>query len=60
MESETARPEKGRDLWFSAALCFLALVPRLYVALLETYQQTDGSIALPEPLRRYFGAERIG
>lgn len=33
MESETARPEKGRDLWFSAALFFLALVPRLYVAL---------------------------
>ncbi|MEQ1861902.1 MAG: serine--tRNA ligase [Chthoniobacteraceae bacterium] len=35
-------------------------LPRLYVALLETYQQADGSIALPEPLRRYFGAERIG
>ncbi len=35
-------------------------LPRLYVALLETYQQADGSIALPEPLRRYFGADRIG
>jgi seryl-tRNA synthetase len=34
-------------------------LPRLYVALLETYQQADGSIALPEPLWRYFGSERI-
>jgi len=35
-------------------------LPRLYVALLETYQQAGGGIALPEPLRRYFGADRIG
>ena len=33
---------------------------RLFVALVETYQQADGSILLPEPLRRYFGSERIG
>ena len=33
---------------------------RLYVALLENYQQADGTIALPEPLRPYFGAEKIG
>ena len=33
---------------------------RLYVALLENYQQADGSIVIPEPLRPYFGAERIG
>lgn len=35
-------------------------LPRLYVALIETYQQADGSIVLPEPLRRYFGADRVG
>jgi seryl-tRNA synthetase len=34
-------------------------LPRLYVALLETYQQEDGSILLPLPLQRYFGADRI-
>lgn len=34
-------------------------LPRLYVALLETYQQPDGSVLIPEPLRRYFGADRI-
>lgn len=28
---------------------------RLYVALLETHQQADGSIKLPEPLRPYMG-----
>jgi seryl-tRNA synthetase len=33
---------------------------RLFVALVETYQQSDGSILIPEPLRRYFGSEKIG
>lgn len=33
---------------------------RLYVALLETGLQPDGSVALPEPLHRYFGKDRIG
>jgi seryl-tRNA synthetase len=33
---------------------------RLYVALLENHQQPDGAIAIPEPLRPYFGAEKIG
>ncbi len=33
--------------------------PRLMIALLETYQQADGSIQLPEPLQPYFGAEVI-
>jgi len=35
-------------------------LPRLYVALLETYQQADGSVRLPEPLWSYFSGERIG
>jgi seryl-tRNA synthetase len=35
-------------------------LPRLYVALLETYQQADGAIAIPEALRHHFGADRIG
>ncbi len=32
---------------------------RLYVALLETHVQPDGSITIPEPLQQYFGASRI-
>lgn len=35
-------------------------LPRLYVALIETYQQADGSIKIPEALVPYFGAEKIG
>jgi seryl-tRNA synthetase len=34
-------------------------LPRLYVALLETYQQPDGSILIPEPLRGYVGVKEI-
>ena len=32
---------------------------RLFVALIETHQQADGSILIPEPLRPYLKAERI-
>lgn len=49
-----AKPEFVHTLNGSA----LAL-PRLMVALLETYQQSDGSVLVPEPLRSRFGAERI-
>jgi seryl-tRNA synthetase len=35
-------------------------LPRLFVALLETYQQADGSVVVPEALRSYFGVDRIG
>ena len=35
-------------------------LPRLFVALVETYQQADGSVLLPEPLHRYFGGGRVG
>ncbi len=34
-------------------------LPRLYVALLEQYQQPDGSIRIPEALVPYFGAAEI-
>jgi seryl-tRNA synthetase len=33
---------------------------RLFVALVETYQQADGSILIPEALRGCFGSEKIG
>ena len=35
-------------------------LPRLYVALLEQYQQEDGTVKIPEALQPYFGAEQIG
>ena len=34
-------------------------VGRTWVAIIENYQQADGSIVIPEALREYVGAERI-
>ncbi len=34
-------------------------LPRLFIALVETYQQADGTIQLPEILRPYFGGTLI-
>jgi seryl-tRNA synthetase len=34
-------------------------LPRLFAALIETYQQPDGSIAIPEKLQPYFGSAEI-
>jgi seryl-tRNA synthetase len=35
-------------------------VGRTWIAILENYQQADGSIAIPEALRPYMGTDRIG
>jgi seryl-tRNA synthetase len=35
-------------------------LPRLFAALIENYQQPDGSVIVPEKLQPYFGAEKIG
>jgi seryl-tRNA synthetase len=35
-------------------------LPRVFVALLETHQQPDGTVRIPEPLQPYFGAAVIG
>jgi seryl-tRNA synthetase len=32
---------------------------RLFVALIETHQQADGSVLIPQPLQPYLKAERI-
>ena len=34
-------------------------LPRLFAALIETYQQPDGSVRIPEKLQSYFGAAEI-
>jgi seryl-tRNA synthetase len=35
-------------------------LPRLFAALVETYQQPDGSVDIPEKLQSYFGAASLG
>ena len=34
-------------------------LPRVFVALIENYQQSDGSVRIPEKLQPYFGAAEI-
>jgi len=54
------RPAPGEKPEFVHTLNGSALaLPRLMVALLEHYQDEDGSIALPEPLHSYLGFSRI-
>lgn len=48
------RPEYVHILNGSGLAC-----PRLYAAILETFQQTDGTLKLPEPLWPYMGQQTI-
>jgi seryl-tRNA synthetase len=34
--------------------------PRVIAALLEHYQQADGSVTVPDALRPYLGTDRLG
>lgn len=54
------RRAQGESLEFVHILNGSGLaVPRLYAVLLETFQQPDGSVLVPEPLRPYVGTDRI-
>ncbi|MGH7446211.1 MAG: serine--tRNA ligase [Longimicrobiales bacterium] len=54
------RPAPGVKPEFVHTLNGSALgMPRTLIALLETYQQQDGSIQLPEPIAPYLGTDRI-
>jgi seryl-tRNA synthetase len=54
------RPEGGKKTELVHTLNGSGLaVGRTWLAILENYQQADGSVIIPEPLRKYVGAERI-
>ena len=55
------RPKQGEKPEFVHTLNGSGVaLPRLVIALLETYQRADGSVDIPEPLRPYMGGlERI-
>jgi seryl-tRNA synthetase len=54
------RPEGKNKSEFVHTLNGSALaVGRTWVAIMENYQQADGSVVMPEVLRPYIGAERI-
>ena len=55
------RPEPGAKPELVHTLNGSALgMSRTVAAILETYQQPDGSISVPEVLRPYMGIDRIG
>ena len=55
------RPAPGEKPRFVHTLNGSALaLPRVVAALLEQHQQADGSVLVPEALRPYLGADRIG
>ncbi len=54
------RPEGGRGTRLVHTLNGSGLaVGRTLVAILENYQQEDGSVVIPEALRPYMGTDRI-
>ena len=55
------RPEPGARPRFVHTLNGSGLgLPRVIIAILENYQQADGSVMVPEVLRSYTGFDRIG
>ena len=54
------RPEGAKKSEFVHTLNGSGLaIGRTWLAILENYQQADGSVMVPEALRPYMGAERI-
>ncbi len=54
------RPEGGKKTEFVHTLNGSGLaIGRTWLAILENYQQADGSVLVPEVLREYMGVERI-
>ena len=55
------RPAPGEKPRFIHTLNGSGLAfPRIFASLLEHHQQPDGSVRIPEALRRWFGTDRIG
>src|SRR5262249_43103933 len=55
------RPEGSKKTEFVHTLNGSGLaIGRTWLAILENYPQADGSVVIPQPLRQYIGAERIG
>ncbi len=55
------RPSNGEKTEYMSTLNASGLATsRLMVALIETYQQEDGSLAIPQVLQKYMGVDKIG
>lgn len=54
------RDEEGKTRYAHSLNCTAIPTPRILVSLVENFQQADGTIAVPEPLQKYFGKDKIG
>ena len=54
-----AKPAKGKAEFVHTLNGSGLATGRTWVAILENYQQADGSVLIPAALRPYMGAERI-
>jgi seryl-tRNA synthetase len=50
----------GKVRYAHSLNCTAIPTPRILVSLVENFQQADGTIVIPEPLRKYFGKAQIG
>jgi seryl-tRNA synthetase len=53
------RPEKGKPLFCHTLNNTVAASPRILIPLIENHQNADGTVALPEGLRPYFGGREV-
>jgi len=60
MQARWRNPESGKPELVHTLNGSGLAVGRTLVAVLENYQQADGSVAIPEALRPYMGVDRIG
>lgn len=51
---------EGKVRYAHSLNCTAIPTPRILVSLVENFQQADGTILIPEPLRKYFGKAQIG
>ena len=51
--------EAGKNQFVHTLNATACAVPRLLLALMETYQQRDGSVLVPDPLVPFVGLNRI-
>lgn len=54
------RDTDGKISYAHSLNCTAIPTPRILVSLMENFQQEDGTVLIPEPLRPFFGKDKIG
>jgi len=53
------RNEKGRNVYAHSLNCTAIPTPRILASLIENFQKEDGTVEVPEVLRKYIGKDQI-